>query len=463
MALVGCACAFLLKFFGPVSVDQILFHVQAGGMDHADPNLLRRAARYALAALLITGLAATLVHRSRARVGYLLLVASTASATVLVDRTLSDGCPGVADEGYIDEHYVRPTSLVAPARPPDILIVFVESLEESYRDTSVFGRNLIPGLDRWRSSAGMFGDFHGLQGASWTIAGVFATLCGLPLKPVGLQTGNHYEFGSRFFSAGLCLTDLLRQEGYTPAFYKGASLKFAGFEQFLGQHAVTDRFGFDELVARNPAARRENDWGLNDGTLLDIALADVAHRRGDRKGPFLDMVLTVNTHPPVGVVEARCDEATGAAGRPDSATRRAAYACTDTLVTGFLDRVASLGDGRERLVVVLGDHLAMRSAHDPELLRRDGERRVFLGMRRIAADGRQTPLAPAEPRAFTHLDLLPTILAAAGYRWPGGDRLALGTSLLGDRTGSPTLAERDGVARLESALACRSRLFEALW
>ena len=62
--VVGAAW-FLRTYLGPVTLDQVLFHLHNGGLDYADPRMIRRACRCLLVVLALTVISLFLLRRMR--------------------------------------------------------------------------------------------------------------------------------------------------------------------------------------------------------------------------------------------------------------------------------------------------------------------------------------------------------------------------------------------------------------
>ena len=465
LLVVIAASAFVRKYFGEVTWHQLLFHLEQGGVDMADPQLFSRALRWlALTLMLAVALVITLTRLSRrwcALAWAVLLLAASLS----VRATLGSDCDDRQGD-YLAEHYASPAAqaLLPPEHRPDILLVFFESLDEAFVRPSATGENLVPQLTRWRQGHGNFGALHNLAGASWTMAGMFAALCGVPLQAVGMMNGNDYEYASSFFEGGQCLTDLLKAQGYEISFYGGASLRFAGKGKFLAAHGVQRRFGreqWQQLGADVP----ERGWGLLDTDTLARAWQDM-NRPRHADTPRLHIVLTVNSHGPDGAVDPGCgSQVPGAARRDPALTLRHAYRCSDAAVAQLLQRFARAGDGRAKLVWVMGDHLSHPHALTP-LLAAEQSRppaSVFHAWAQFNRHGKPVAEGSSPARQFTHVDVLPTLAEAAGFWWgPDTHRLGMGVSLLAPDA-RRTLVERDGLARMNRRMACTSPLFASLW
>jgi hypothetical protein len=477
--------AFLRAYFGPVTPDQIAFHLRHGGLEYADPRFAMRALRWVMGvAVLVAGsalLLACLGRRGRQAVWAVLGTWAAAS----VAATVTDPCrpePGGADP--LERHYVDPGAQAvsrAPGIAPDVLVVFVESLDQSYARPDDPDLSDLPRLSALQRQAQTFGALHNLSGASWTVGGIFTALCGVPLGRVGLMSTHALEYARHFFRGGTCLTDLLGAQGWEATFYGGASLRFAGKGQFLADHGVSRRFGREQWQAMGVPVPTSG-WGLLDSELVEQAWRDM-NRPRPGQAPRLSLLLTVNTHGPSGFHDAGCagGDALGAAeddldeagdlpghdtddpASPSGVARmRAALRCSDASVARLVERFLAQRDGRPKVVWVMGDHLTPRPLPEWELPPAVAQRTVFHALIRTDASGRLLP-ASASDRRFTHADVMPTLADAAGLRWgPHPHRLGVGVSLLLPG-GAATLAEKLGFERMDGALSCPSPLFERMW
>lgn len=454
--------AFMRKYLGPVTPDQLLFHLQYGGLDYADPRMISRALRYLAGTLLLTGLATWALRRMSLRLQRVLWLLLLGGAAFSVDATVDDPCDDQQADA-IAARYVDPAvqRFEQAEGPPDLLIVFIESLDERYAEPTLPQGAALSELADWRAKGRTFGEMRTLGGSSWTVGGLFSALCGVPLQPVGLMSRHALEYSTRFFDGGACLTDVLARLGWELSFYGGASLKFAGKGLFMAKHQVQRRFGREQWQARGVSVPGEG-WGLLDAGLTEQAWADMQRPREGNK-PRASLLLTVNTHGPSGTADPGCGQSGDGELSSDEQMARA-LACTDHVVAQLARRFASQADGRRKLVWIMGDHIG------PTPLLFDGtdeqwrQRSLFHALARFDGQGRPEPLpTTARQRSFSHLDVLPTLAEALGLRWqPQAHRLGLGVSLLAAEQPA-TLLEQQGYERSNAQLACPSPLFHRLW
>lgn len=459
---------FMRHYFGLVTPDQVLFHLQHGGLGEADSRLYWRAFRCFAGVVGLTLLSLLALGRLRRWHRLPLLASLGVGAVLSVHATVSDPCQPEADgSDYLARHYVDPSRVhwQAPAVKPDVLMVFVESLDEGYTRPRDAQAALLPQLTRLQDEAQTLGQLRNLSGASWTLGGMFSALCGLPLQPVGVMSKHSYDYATHFYAGGHCLTDLLAGQGWQVSFYGGASLKFAGKGHFLREHGVARLFGAEEWRQAGVAVPARG-WGLLDSELVEQAWDDMQRPRapGDAR---MSVLLTVDTHGPAGARDPGCDAGTVRSADEDeddvpTELMRGSLRCTDRVVAQLVQRFVAQRDGRPKVVWIMGDHLNPAPLLDADLQPAAGGRTVFHALARYDADGHLLP-GHDQQRQFTHVDVLPTLAEAIGLRWaPQGHRLGLGVSLLAEEKPA-TLIETEGMAHVDGRLSCRSPLFQRLW
>ncbi len=106
-----------------------------------------------------------------------------------------------------------------------------------------------------------------LPGTDYTIAGMVASQCGIPL--FAPFEGNASASVSSFFPQNICLGDILKNSGYENYFVQGANLRFAGKDVFLKSHGFDHLYGAEELKTTVADPTYRNDWGFYDDTVLD--------------------------------------------------------------------------------------------------------------------------------------------------------------------------------------------------
>jgi len=163
------------------------------------------------------------------------------------------------------EGFVDPVVLSRPAKRKNLVVVYLESLERSYFDPVQFP-GLIEDLRRIEAKGTSYTGLGQSIGAGFTIGGMVAGQCGVPLIISG---GENSLRVSRFLSGTTCLGDLLKAEGYTTEFMGGASTEFAGKGSFYESHGFDRVSGLESLKPGLADPGYLGSWVLRDDPLLD--------------------------------------------------------------------------------------------------------------------------------------------------------------------------------------------------
>ena len=238
--------------------------------------------------------------------GYSLLALVLALASVDASpafRQISELVKSQSRDGDPDfiAYYKEPAKSI-PNPKLNLVYIYGESLERTYFDNDAFP-DLTPELGKLKNEGLDFSNTTQLPGTDYTIAGMVASQCGIPL--FAPFEGNASASVSSFFPQNICLGDILKNSGYENYFVQGANLRFAGKDVFLKSHGFDYLYGAEELktTVADPAYR--NDWGFYDDTVLDETWKkfEELSQSGKRFSLF---ALTVDTHHPDGFISRTC-------------------------------------------------------------------------------------------------------------------------------------------------------------
>lgn len=98
--------------------------------------------------------------------------------------------------------------------------------------------------------------FPPAPGTTWSLAGMVASQCSIPLKP---DYGNSIDTPT-FLPSLVCLGNILQQQGYMTAFLTGTELAFSGMNTFYESHGITTLIGVKEWRQRFPHLTASS-WG----------------------------------------------------------------------------------------------------------------------------------------------------------------------------------------------------------
>lgn len=442
---------YLADSFGKVDLGAVFFHLQAGISDHGGGERLVAAVLYTLAMLAVLAAFTWLVRRDDRWARHERLLA----AVLLLGNPmlLGLGQRGMAlvteDGAWLDRRYVAPVIQAAPADPPNLLVLYLESLERTYADRDRFGDAYAP-LAELGERGVVFEGVRQLDNTGWTMAGMIASQCGTPLMPAGLLHDSQFEPLERVVPGVDCLGDLLQEQGYALSYLGGASTRFAGKGRFYTGHGVTRVRGRETLSPRLEDPDYLNSWGLYDDSLYDFTLEEIRRREAEG-GPWGVIALSLGTHPPAGYPARACE---ARQGEHDGEDILYAVECSAWLARRLVERLEAEGLLDNTLVVLASDHLTMRVSAWDELI---------AGPRANTFMLLHNDLIPRRlDREGSTLDVLPTVLEAMGFRVEN-HHAGLGVSLL---SREPTLVERHGLeainARMQEETALQRRLWKGL-
>ena len=327
----------------------------------------------------VFGLLAWVLRRRRQahHLGYSLLALVLALASVdaspafrqiteLVKSQTRDGDPDFAT------YYKEPNKTI-PDPQLNLVYIYGESLERTYFNDDAFPQ-LAPELSELKNEGVDFSKTMQLPGTDYTIAGMVASQCGIPL--FAPFEGNASASMSSFFPQNICLGDILKNSGYENYFMQGANLRFAGKDVFLKSHGFDHLYGAEELKSVVADPNYRNDWGFYDDTVLDQVWQkyETLSREGKRFSLF---ALTVDTHHPDGFVSRTCQRKSYAfEGKPNQSF--SAVTCSQEHIAALINKIKASPYFKNTVIVVSSDHLAMNNTAYKYLSKQDRENLFFI-------------------------------------------------------------------------------------
>ncbi len=444
------------RTFGEPSIDQIVFHLR-----YAESAAFKMGAiltwtfcAEALAFPLLVAAIATAAHTlliRRRPHGFRAIALRAAPFVALVGGVvaLSEQFSAFsyvrdsfkADEfsqDYIDPRGVR-IKQIGPRK--NLVLIYMESIEETYSNPDLFGSDLLAPLHALRGAS--FDKYVSAPGTNWTIGAIVGTQCGVPLRVYSELDMKPRTTGRSFLAGATCLGDILKDRGYRNVFLGGAALSFSGKGAFLRDHGYAAALGREEWTKLGEQPDDMNAWGLYDSAMFRHAREQLKTLHESHQ-PFTLTLLTLNTHNPFGFLGKGC-RARGAKTFQDIVH------CSALQVTEFVEYAGQKGYLEDTVVVIVGDHLAVPNPVW-EKLQQAPERRIF---NLFIAKDVPTPTRPE----LLPFDIFPSTLELMGLQVAGG-RLGLGYAGFGHPTVVPPV-NRNDVAT--TAALRSSRRYQALW
>lgn len=363
-------------------------------------------------------------HDRPHRLGWSLLAVACAAGSVQTTPAFRQVASLVAShtrlaDSDFDDYYKVPKKVISH---PQLNLVYIygESLERTYFDEQAFP-GLTPELGQEKAQSLDFSETVQLPGTDYTIAGMVASQCGIPL--FAPFDGNASASLSSFYPQNICLGDILKNSGYENWFIQGADLRFAGKDVFLTSHGFDPArmYGSQELKSRVADPAYRNNWGYYDDTVMDEVFEKYEELSRQQKR-FALFALTVDTHHPDGFISRSCQRKSYSyEGKPNQSF--SAVTCSQQHIARLIARIKASPYFKNTLIVVTSDHLAMNNTAHQYLIKQP-RRDLFMVIRG------DRPQAEVIDQPRSTLDNGATVLDILG----GDSAIGLGRSSLAGLT-----------------------------
>ncbi len=444
----------IIRNFGDCYFTQILLHIQEPIANLKENYLYLSAMKYVVAFpivcliffALVFGVNIFLNKRKRAlQVTWMLSLAITLCVLSVVQFIISDSKFHISkslinfNSTFVEQNFKSvPISQVRfPDKKKNLVLIISESLENTYMRKDLFNENLLENLSRLQGENLTFKQRSQVYGTGWTIAALTSIFYGIPQIPrysyktkQQTLTDTYYDIPSIY--------DYLNANDYRCAYMQGGHIEYTGKNNLFFNRDFIELDHFDTL-SESPLYKQNKapfTWGVNDEILFHHAKEKtMALAASDQ--PFFLCLLTVDTHAPHGYLPPHHTVETD--------YFRKVIRMQDKMINDYVDFLKKQSFYKDTVVVILGDHLAMRNDLT-DILEEEGI--IIHGTSTLETSSRTaynvfinseiTVKRPADSRYFTSFDLMPTLLHALGAQW-GSDQIHMGVSLYGT---SNTLLEK---------------------
>lgn len=439
---------WLYSTFGVVSFEQFIFHLYVP-ISGTDPKIIWKSCLYIplgillLSFIFIKVMQIKYIHKHAFLYAFGLCLAACLffcfrlSVFSYVWYTFSE------PSSFYETYYATPQEqhYTVTGKPKNIILIYAESMENTYTQTKFFPENLLPRLSQRASEHVSFNGFYHVEGTQWTTAGMVSTLCAIPMKNLSKRKDRNKtaQIQQAFLlPSAYCVPDFLHDNGYQTFYLTGSDITFGAIGAFINSHSFDGYFDLIKYGKENITEETKGLWGFNDRTLFQLAQKEL-NRLALSDKPFFLMMNTIDSHHPVGFVDKTCPIKYG--------DFKDVVLCTDQQIDSFISWVEQQPFYKETVIIVLGDHVAMKNTLYKTLLK-NKRRQVFnLFINSSVKTGTQ--------KTFTSFDFAPTILEAAGFR-SSTHQFGLGTSLFSDKK---TLLQRTSFQKINRELQKPSQVY----
>jgi len=300
----------------------------------------------------------------------------------------------------------RTISFNNPTNKKNLILIYFESLEYGIenlqQESPIKLINEIEGKNIY--------DFKPASGATWSIAGVTSSMCGIPL---------HLSVGIDFFKKNqkkfYCVGDVLNRNGYSQNFFITVGQGFHGFGKFFTRQGynVYDRFN---IKAEKPDISNTG-WGkgIQDDDFIDFIKNKIVEKH-KKKELFNITFITTDTHHPFQSSR-KCKIKVPKSKDINSKSIKA-YKCTSLFINKFVKDLTDAGVMDNTVLIIMGDHLADGKVNK---IKKNANRSVYFKINTKKKLIR---------KKMTHFDVAPTILDELGFMPENLSSFGFGKSLL---------------------------------
>lgn len=303
------------------------------------------------------------------------------------------------DSLFYKECYISPDSIFTPKQisPKNLIVIFLESMANNFEKYT-------PELNLWKSKGVNFvPGAQSVSGTSWTIAGITAALCGLPINMPFSDSEYHGSLPT-YLPKATCLMDLLKQNEYNQIFVQGSNGDFTQKRSFWATHGNVKMYD-DSAIKQSQNLPKDYHvfWGVEDKKTLSFA-KKMIDSLSSLQNPFAAYLLTVDTHQPNGYIDSSCHY-------DENSDYKKALRCSSAMVGDFLDWTKTQSWYENTIIVLVGDHTLPLLATKVNLPP-DETMYTTAFFLNAPKDGINTT------RKFSNLDYAPSILEALGWILP---------------------------------------------
>src|SRR5699024_5656389 len=215
---------------------------------------------------------------------------------------------------------------------------------------------LMPNLRRIADNHLEFTNIKQLNITSNTITGTVASQCAIPL--INRNTGHERNKRNTFLPNGICMGDMLKENGYICLFITSHLKEFTHADTFYNQHGILQKNIFDSIDINRfyNQTLKLDSWngGIHDYDLFAF-MKEKVDELSQQEAPYFMVINTLDTHFEDGHVDAlRCQDVHY--DRYKYVMPRVLH-CLDGIIEDFYQYLKHHESADDTLLVIASDHL----------------------------------------------------------------------------------------------------------
>ncbi|EAX96326.1 hypothetical protein TVAG_148280 [Trichomonas vaginalis G3] len=293
----------------------------------------------------------------------------------------------------------------------------MDSMYYSKKNGGGMGYSVIPYLEKLamdknnihfsNKKSPIIGGIQTTERTSFTTGSVFGAMCGVPYLGINQEDQQSEEF----FNNLSCISELLMDQNYITSATFGSSMYEWGYGRIFETHhfqRITSLRDMKKGVEGGEYIPDHITWEFFINELNDLSKKD---------NPFFAFMSTIDTHEP-GFSCKLCEKTKI---KPDMVK---AANCADKQLKKFMEWAKKQEWYQNTVIIIYGDHVS-RDWYLNQIANSRGCRKRSVYNVIINSEVKS---GKHDERTFTHYDMMPTVLAAAGVKIKG-DRLGIGVNL----------------------------------
>lgn len=334
------------------------------------------------------------------------------------------------DSSLYKNHFVEPKDANAFGQK-NLIVIFLESMTNNFSQYT-------PELNSWKNQGiSFYPGGTSVSGTSWTIAGITAALCGIPLN-MPITDSEYLGKLPTYLPNATCIMDMLKTVGYNQLSIQGSSADFTQIRDFWNKHGnveIRDNQYYEKT--KQIPANYHVFWGMEDKKTLTFA-QNALDSLSKLSQPFALYVSTIDTHQPNGYLDTSCHYS-------EDAQYKNVLRCSSSMVGNLLTWMQTQPWFKNTVIAIVGDHILQSLAIKAGLPQNEKLHTTAFFLNTDYKDINRK-------RSFTNLDYAPSILEAIGWQLPNHG-FGLGRSLFSKEK---TMLEIYGEDSLNTLLRQRS-------
>lgn len=366
---------------------------------------------------------------------------------------------------WFEEHYFHLDTSLKIDSKQNLIVIFLESVEQGYEDPRVYGTNLIKELTDLQKEGVSFRGYKRTPGSYFSMDGFAAQLLGVPLLRTheGLGFDMHAKNDySVFLKNAPSIFNLLQNNGYETIAFLPNSREFTKKGNFLEVHGFTHVLSEESWLEKGFRLNDETRgrWGFSD-EFLWTRLKEWLLNRTSPDQPFGILLETVDTHFPSGHVSDKYKEFND---------DRDPFRAASRMTADFIEWAKIQPWYKHTTIVIVGDH-PWQDFNNPFTnlyTKKSNNREIFNVI--LNSKRAQTGSVIYVDGGFSPMDMAPTILDSMGIRFTStnskrnttneGTRIGIGVSLFStDQNLLSTLGSSQFIKEMNQPSDFYNRLF----